>query len=143
MPLTSPQKVIEHTGFPQSLVEKIARHIAMAETWMRKIIGDTTYDDLSTRHKADPDRQRATRAESLLSVYFAMPVLNLRPTDRGGFVKATGIDQGPNQSRNELMGINEMERYRYKIYRQAMELIEDMILQEDDDLEGPVKMSAI
>jgi len=139
MPLTNSQKVLEYTGFPQDLVGQLDPHIRKAEQRMRSLIGNKVYEDLFTRHKADPDRQRATHAESLLSVYFAFPFWNLRPTTRGGFVKATGVDQ----SRNELMGKAEMERYRYRLYQQALELIADMVVQETGDLEGPVNMISI
>ncbi len=139
MPLTNSQKILEYTSFPQDLVGKLDPHIQKAEKRLRSLISDDLYEDLYTRHQADPDRQRATHAESLLSVYFAFPFLNLRPTTRGGFVKATGVDQ----SRNELMGKGEMERYRYRLYQQALELIADMVVQETGDLEGPVNMISI
>jgi len=141
MGLANPKTVLEHTGFPQELVEKLYPHIKKAERRLRSLIGDNMYEDLKTRQPADPDRQRAVHAESLLSVYFAFPFWNLRPTTRGGFVLATGVDQ----SRNELMGKRQMEQYRKSIYQQALELIDDLIVQDEDgeDLEGPINFISV
>ena len=123
MALTSADQIITDTGLPADIKTRLASYIGPAEKQMRRLITDAVYDDYSARPADDPDRVRAVQCESFLTCFYAFPFLNLRPTTKGGFVKATGFDQ----NRNELMSKYELDRYRHEYYKRALALIEDEI----------------
>lgn len=143
--LTNTILIEKYSGFPADVAAKLEKDISKASKKLRALIGDTAYDDLSSRPAEDPDRERAAQAESLLAVYYGLPKLNLRVTKIGGIVKATGIDQ----TRNEIMSKNEMEKYRADFLGQALFLIDDLIeedLDEDGNVDGytgPFSMDAL
>ena len=63
------------------------------------------------------------RAEALLCVNKAMPILALRPTAAGGFSKNIGrVATG-----NELLSSSEMNSYRKQLYGQAKDLVEQAL----------------
>lgn len=124
--ITNAVLIIAHTGFSEDLGQKLILHAGKAEKRLRALISDDTYEELSSRPAADPDRERVAQAESLLSVYFALPFLNLRITKTGGIIKTTGLE--PTQT--EIMNKTEMEKYRYNFLSQALLLIDDLILED-------------
>ncbi|APF20395.1 hypothetical protein Calab_1456 [Caldithrix abyssi DSM 13497] len=142
MPLTSEIKVTEDCNFPQEIQDKLTVHLKKAEVRLRELIGDAKYDELESASSGD-QRDKAAQAESYLTAYYALPFLNLRVTEKGGFVMATGFEQ----SRNELMGKRELDGYRAGFFRQAMLLIKDFTLFENDEGDeldaGPLGMMTL
>lgn len=122
MALTNETKIISDLHLPEKVYDKLAPHLIEAEKRMRELIGNDKYDELEGLGDGEEYNQ-ASLAESYLTGFFAFPTLGLRPTDRGGFVRATGMDQ----SRNELMSKRELDGYRSQLYKQAMSLLADMI----------------
>lgn len=127
MPLTNANKVISDLHLPDSVSDKLAPHLIEAELRMKELIGETEYGVLESAGSGD-DFDRAALAESYLTGYFAFAALGLRPTERGGFVRATGVEQ----SRNELMSKRELDAYRAQLYRQAVALLADIAGDEPD-----------
>ncbi|HHL73208.1 MAG TPA: hypothetical protein ENJ29_11935 [Bacteroidetes bacterium] len=128
MALVTDSDVISWCSLPTELSGKLTNHIEKASRLFESLVGTTKYTALSALQGTDPDRKRADHAESLLSCYFALPFLNLRFTTSGGLVKAVGFDQ----SRTEIMNKREMEGYRRMYYKQAMQLIDDWVLPDQD-----------
>lgn len=141
MALTNEEKVIEDCNFPQDIQDKLTVHLKKAELRLRELIGDAKYDELNAN--SGSQRDQAAQAESYLTAYYALPFLNLRVTKKGGFVMATGFEQ----SRNELMSKRELDGYRAGFFRQAMLLIKDFALFNNDDGDeldaGPMGLMAL
>lgn len=147
MAITTEAKVIAQFNLPSELTGKLDGFITPASAKIIDLIGQTKYDELEALPDADPDRERAEHAEGSLSLYYAMPNLNLRFTSKGGLVKAAGFDQ----SRTELMSKRELDSYRGELWSEAFRLLDGagwIIQPEDEDgesdgFEGSFSMVAI
>jgi len=77
MPLTDAARVIADCNLPDEISDKLAPHIAKAEIRLREYIGDAKYDELVTGGNSD-EKEKATHAESLITLFIAVPFLNMQ-----------------------------------------------------------------
>lgn len=97
---------------------------AVAEA--KRILGTSRYDDLAALGATDADYRDLRRAVGRLAYFYAMPLLNLRLTAKGGFVRATGAVENT----RDLMSAGELSAYRTALYRRGETLLST--LQESD-----------
>ena len=141
MALTDGNTIKLHTQLKQSACDKAAAFVDVAEHKLIELITQAIFDALS-----GTDKDRATRAESYLCIYFAMQFSNLRPTDLGGFSKIIGFGD---QQTEQLMSKRELESYRQSIYNAAVQQIAELMPQltqdsTDTDYDfGPFGMTSI
>lgn len=111
-------------------------HGSRAEREAKKRLGSSEdYDTIVGQDgSADQDEQdeydALLEAESLLVFYYALPYFNLRMTKKGGLQRRTGLVEDA----NDLMSQAEMNAYRQRVYRDAIEIIEDLA----DEADRPV-----
>ena len=121
--------IAEHTQIPVKAAKKAFRFIPQARAELRSVIGADTYDSVHSTGSGT-DHDKCEQAESLLALSFALPLLNLRPTDRGGLSKAIGMAA---ENVEQLMSAREMERYAGIIRLQAIEIVADLVPEYDDE----------
>ena len=80
------------------------------------------YDDIVSKGAGNEDYEALQEAESLLFVYFALPRMNLRVTEKGGLQRRTGVVD----NENDLMSYSEMNEYRSDAFGDAMDILEDI-----------------
>lgn len=132
MPITDADAVQEHTQLRSKAADKLFGFAEHAEKRLRELVSDDTYDEI----KGDPehdDYDALQRAESLLCFFYGVQFVNLRPTELGGFSKIIGYGD---QQTEQLMSHRELLSYRSKIYGMALELIEDLLPDLDDEAES-------
>lgn len=81
----------------------------------KRILGSTRYDEIDALANADPTYEALQKELGRLSFFFAMPLLNLRLTAKGGFMRSTGLVE--NQA--DIMSKSELESYRSTLYSVA------------------------
>lgn len=128
MALVTASDVISLLKLPDEVEDKLAPWIPQADAKLLDLVGQENYDDIDALPGANQDRQRADLAESLLTVFYALPHLNIRLTTQGGLVKAIGFEA----SRTEIMGKGELERLRGSYYSQAINLLGEYVIDEQD-----------
>ena len=101
-----------------------------AERLLRKVLTDDVYDALvASLPDDDVDAESAARAECLLALRHSLSVLGMRILDGGGLSKMVG--HGDFQE--ELAGPISVQHARKALYTQAMELIQDLIPDDEDE----------
>lgn len=85
------------------------------------------YDEIVALGSSDQHYIALQRAEALLAVYFALPYLNMRVTEKGGLARAIGLAEGV----NDLMSNQELEAYRRSIYVLAHEALRMLVRDTD------------
>ena len=128
MPLATAQSLEENLPILPRAASYAMKRVAAAEREMRDHLGDKLYGELEgdTTHK---HHAAAEEAESLLVLYYALPVMNLSVQEDGEVIRSTGFDQ----SREELMSHDELEAYRTEIYQQAMTALPSVAAGERDE----------
>lgn len=134
--LTAKATVCTDCNFPSSLADKIEGHILDASLLLTSWIGATKYAALIAAGSGD-EYGRAKKAESLLTGYAVMPMLNLRITDKGGFIISTGA---PAVDSRDLMTKSELNQYKKDYINRAYALVSDLVIHPfdaDDEDEIP------
>lgn len=131
MSLATKESIEEHTGAALPAAEKAMSRARAAEREMREHLGDTLYDAIEA-DGAHEDREDATEAESLLTLYYALPILNVKPEQDGDIIRSTGFDQ----SRRDKMSRRELQAYRADLYDQAMNALPARATSARDDTTG-------
>lgn len=121
--ITNADHIAEATQIKQKAAEKLAGFAGQAEGRLRVLLSGATYEEVAGKAPGNSDYQALLRAESLLSLYFGFVFLNLRPTDLGGFSKMIGYG---GETSEALMSARELNSYRQGIYGMAVELIEHL-----------------
>ncbi|NBC16713.1 MAG: hypothetical protein GVY18_05265 [Bacteroidetes bacterium] len=144
MPIADATTIADHTGLEAAIANTAASHLGRAERDLRSVLGadrtDTSkseYDRIVALGTGHDDYQALQEAESLLAVAYAMPFLNLRPTEKGGLVTAVGFDA----SRVELMRTFDARRLSRMIRQQAHGRIDYLIHSATVDESGDVSTS--
>lgn len=106
----------ETLGFPDYTVEKLQPHLPAAEKKLLELFGSDLYQSLLDAPADDPIRQDAVLANAYLAGYYALPFLNLKPSELGGFTTQTGFEA----SLNTIMSKRELDDYRKSMYNTAM-----------------------
>lgn len=123
MQLTDQHLIHQHTGIQKGACERIARYYDEGALLLIDLISNQKYSDLLSADEDDPDRLIASRAASYLCVYAAMPFLNLRPTDLGGFSKVIGYGERT----EELMSMHEISKYQQVVWSRVTRLVKGLI----------------
>ena len=135
-------------NLPSDLPEStLTPHLNGAETRLRSILSDDYYDEVEAEATTETRRKELTRAEAMMALYFALPVLNMKVGPKGGIVTATGFGE----TKNSFLTIDQVEKLSQRFYEKAMELIskydqsyEDADADEDVTiLEGTVDWIAV
>lgn len=132
MPITTALKIAEHCLLDTDPAGKVFTYADQAEAKLRFLLTSETYDEVKAEGAGQENFDNLQRAESYLSLYFALPFLNLRPTELGGLSKIIGY--GEHQT-EQLMGLGELKGYRGRFYEMAIGLLEDIREQVPEDPE--------
>ena len=94
MPLITEAAIEDELGLTPEVAIRVGRFLPEASAYLRTLKGTAWYDarlaegaverPRSTRIEEDAERLNAERAESLLALYYALPLLNLSLADGGG-----------------------------------------------------------
>lgn len=114
MALATKSSIAQATGLEEAYLDGVEARAAQAERHVRGVLGDARYDEIASLGSG-ADYDALVEAESLLALYYALPLKNLYLTEKGGIVTATGVEE----SRTELMRAFELDRYRSELRRQA------------------------
>ncbi len=125
MALTDQIKVLEHNGLSADLALKVFQYQDEAENLLRQWIGDSKYEEVEA-NTSHAYYTKVQKAESLLCYAYALPVLNMRVTEKGGVVKMIGLDQMGNA--NMLMGKRELDSYVRNLIARSRKLVRKLIL---------------
>ena len=129
MPVADAASIKEYTTLEQA-AEKAAKRLPAAEREVRQHVGDDLYDAIAA-DDTHPQREALIEGESLLGIYYALPVMNLTVERTGRVVRATGF----NETREESMSKRELDAYRDDLRRQALEALPVEATTETDDLD--------
>lgn len=123
MPLTNQSKVESHNNLTYEVASKVFEFADEAEEMVRKWIGDSKYDEIAadTSHSF---YSKAQKAESLLAYGLALPLLNMRVSEKGGLVKNTGFSE----SVNDIMSKRELDSYCRNLFARARNLLRKLLL---------------
>ena len=116
MPLATSASIQLYTGLDAPAAQRAAVHALSAEVALCAELGDAAYAAACGDAELSP---LAERAESLLAVAEALPLLNLRVTEKGGLVDAVGWDA----SRAEMLSQREITRLTDSLRERAMLLV--------------------
>lgn len=136
MALATLQNIIDFNGLSYEVAEKVQPYLYEASEKIREWIGDQKYEDMvsagtaaafltaeSNRQYADTEFSNTQRAEAILAFAYALPRLNMRLSEKGGLLKATGFAE----SINQIMGKRELDAYAHEIIARARLLMREMI----------------
>ena len=92
MSIVTEEGIADELGLTAEVAYRVHRHVLEAGVYLRTLKGDTWYQDMSLAAVSPRPRQagnetartRAERAEALLALYYALPLLNLSLADAGG-----------------------------------------------------------
>jgi len=101
---------ILNSGYDQAVIEA------------KRILGTTRYDEVVALGASTEERQTLLQALAVLSYFAAFPILNLRLSSNGGFVRSIGLTE----SATELMSRRELEGYRSTLFAKAKLLLETL-----------------
>ena len=142
MAIADANSIAQYTGLDTALATKAASHVNRAAEDLRSLLGrqlysglgagadlihieepfeDDTYeyDRIVALGAEDDDYKTLLEAESLLAVVYAGPFLNLRITERGGMVSATGFES----TRVEYRSQNQVRQLQREMRQQAHALV--------------------
>ncbi len=103
-------KKISTLGYDEAVIEA------------KRILGTTRYDEVVALGTADASYVTLTKVLARFSFWAAFPMLNLRLTEKGGFIRSIGLAE----TSTELMSRREMAAYRSDLYRKAKTLLETL-----------------
>lgn len=101
--------------------ERVYRFAGEAEQYLRETKGEAWYEATASLPGGDPQRERAERAEAVLSLYYALPTLNLRYDPTGGLVGS--YVQAADGSQQNYLRHGEVDRYRADLLSRARSLV--------------------
>lgn len=130
MPFADANTISIHTQIGDKAAGKAVRFVPQAAAELKSLISAATYDSLLASGDGTEGYSECEQAESLLALSFALPFINLRPTDRGGLSRIIGLDS---QTSEEIMSAREMERYTGLMKQQAAALVAGLAPEVDAD----------
>jgi hypothetical protein len=105
----------------------ITPHIQKAEVKLRRILGDSVYDDIANLQGsyAQSDKDRLVLAESLFALFYLIPVINTVTSGEGGITREIGFGETTTRyiDHQEAVGIANM------YYNRGMAVIDEYIPQ--------------
>ena len=119
MGLITVASIEQVSGLGAEACERVLSYASRAERAVRQVVTDEVYDEITARDTGDVDRQDLVTAEATLAYAYALTLLNLRVTDKGGLVRAIGWDQ----TRQELMTPYQVKRLQRELIESARALI--------------------
>jgi len=121
--LTSIQQIKSEGGLPDSLTDdKLQPHLLKASIEMKKILTAAVYNATEELNQDDEQYISCQIAEANLTLYFAIPSLNME-TQGNGIVRSKGWDQ----SRSDLLSQNEVTKLQEYYKGVAMDLLKPYI----------------
>ena len=91
----------------------------------RRSYAKTIYNDIREGEQSEREYQMLQRAESLLCLYKALPIMALRPTKGGGLVDSVSVTK----TTTRLLPFGKLASYRREIYGQARDLVKDALFE--------------
>jgi hypothetical protein len=120
MPLTTLEKIRNEGNLPGDLPEiKLTPHLEGAEVRLRSLLGEDLYDEVLVESANEQRKKNLIRAESMIALSFAIPVLNIRAGPKGGFVRSTGFGDG----RNDFVSYDDANKLADHFYKSAIDLV--------------------
>ena len=141
MPLTDHQQVRKEGNLPdESRIqsEKLEVHIETASLEMKELLGKESYSTYEEKSSDDEDKKVLSKAEALLTLYYAVPVMNIE-TQGTGIVRSKGWDE----SRSEMISWNEASQLAEMFRDRAMKLIQPYLPQSENPQSDDIKWGAI
>lgn len=129
MSVTTVNDIQDHCGLAEGPATKVFNYVDSATRKIKELISSDVYEQVAG-DQGDANYDPMQRAESYLCLYFALPFLNLRPTEIGGLVKTVGYGE---MQTEQLMGLGELKAYQIKLYQMAIGLLERLITQIPED----------
>jgi len=141
LPLTDHQQVRKEGNLPdESRIqsEKLEVHIETASLEMKELLGKDSYSAYEEKSSDDEDKKVLSKAEALLTLYYAVPVFNIE-TQGTGIVRSKGWDE----SRSEMISWNEASQLAEMFRDRAMKLIQPYLPQKENPQSDDIKWGAI
>ena len=105
---------------------------------MKELLGKDSYSAYEEKNSDDEDKKVLSKAEALLTLYYAVPVFNIE-TQGTGIVRSKGWDE----SRSEMISWNEASQLAEMFRDRAMKLIQPYLPQKENPQSDDIKWGAI
>ena len=141
MPLTDHNQVRKEGNLPNEghiSKEKIEVHIETASIELKELLGETEYSNYESAASDEAERKVLSKAEALLTLYYAVPVMNIE-TQGTGIVRSKGWDE----SRSEMISWNEAKSLAEMFRDRAMKLIQPYLPEKDNPQSDDIKWASI
>lgn len=153
MPIADSTLIQTLTGWSATIGDKVANHLTEAEYKAKEVLstnrtrGEASgtegsdnyktildaeserYDEIAALGAGNKHYVALQRAEAKLAIYYALPFLNLRPTEKGGLTKALGNVEGG----IDVMGTRELTDVRRELFAQSLETLKRLIRKSEAD----------
>lgn len=126
MPLATESDLIEKLGIEQAVALKVSACLDDAEDEVRRLIGDTLYEELEalTDTEGDQwgDRLKVIRAECRFAYAEALPEIGTRLSEKGGIPTSIGLTGGERQNILDPAGarMQKLMRHHKSLGRKAI-----------------------
>jgi len=138
--LTNPAQIRNEGNLPDKVSDAIINvHIEKASIEIRRILGDTLYQQIEGERDSQTQRYKeCSKAEALLTLSYLVFALNIETTGTG-IVKVKGFGE----TRSELLDIRDVETLSERFRNEAMKILSAYIPNETDMLKGSIKAVSI
>ena len=120
MSLTTIDQIRDEGNLPSDLpVGKLTPHLEGAESRLRSFLGDELYETVQAEAATVTRRKELSRAEAMVALYFALPIINIKAGPKGGIVRGTGFGE----TRSDFLSVSDVQKLADNFLEKATEII--------------------